>query len=154
EYLESRGYATAGFVANLFYCGADTGLARGFTHYQDYIFPELSAFKLAALLNRPLEGLRAIDDFLSQRANITFFQGLLKGFDAGNRKPAAVVNREFVDWLSRCRQPGRPFFAFLNYFDVHYPYRLPEGSIHRFGRGPRTGHEIDLIEHWRTVEKR
>ena len=29
EYLGSRGYATAGFVANMFYCGADTGLGRG-----------------------------------------------------------------------------------------------------------------------------
>ena len=39
EYLGSRGYATAGFVANTFYCGADTGLGRGFTDYRDYIFP-------------------------------------------------------------------------------------------------------------------
>ena len=31
------------------------------------------------------------------------------------------------------RQPERPFFAFVNYYDVHYPYTLPEGSIHRFG---------------------
>ncbi len=58
EYLGSRGYATAGFVANLFYCGAETGLGRGFTRYQDYIFPGLSAFKPAALVDRPLEGLR------------------------------------------------------------------------------------------------
>ncbi len=47
EYLGSRGYATAGFVANTFYCGADTGLGRGFTVYRDYIFPELSALKPA-----------------------------------------------------------------------------------------------------------
>ena len=35
-----RGYATAGFIANTSYCGTDSGLARGFTRYQDYIFPE------------------------------------------------------------------------------------------------------------------
>jgi hypothetical protein len=44
EYLGSRGYATAGFVANLFYCGSDTGLGRGFTVYRDFIVPGLSAF--------------------------------------------------------------------------------------------------------------
>src|SRR5262249_42267666 len=32
-FLGTKGYATAGFIANTFYCGADTGLARGFTRY-------------------------------------------------------------------------------------------------------------------------
>ena len=40
EYMGSRGYATAGFVANTGYCSYDTGLARGFTHYEDYISQE------------------------------------------------------------------------------------------------------------------
>ena len=31
EHLEARGYATAGFVANLFSCSYDSGLNRGFT---------------------------------------------------------------------------------------------------------------------------
>jgi arylsulfatase A-like enzyme len=153
EYLHSKGFATAGFVANLFYCGADTGLARGFTGFRDYIFPELSALKMASLIDRPVEGLRAIDDHLSMRIDSTLFQSLLSKFDAGRRKPAAVVNREFLDWLSRRDQPGRPFFAFLNYFDVHFPYKLPYGGIHRFGVEPRTGREVELIERWRTVDK-
>ena len=37
EYLGSHGYATAGFVANTDYCSYDTGLDRGFTHYEDYV---------------------------------------------------------------------------------------------------------------------
>ena len=37
EYLGSHGYATAGFVANTLYCSYDTGLDRGFTHYEDYV---------------------------------------------------------------------------------------------------------------------
>jgi arylsulfatase A-like enzyme len=154
EYLGSHGYATSGFVANTFYCGTDTGLNRGFTHYRDYIFPELSAFKWAALVHRPLEGIRSIHDFARTRLNAAFLQGLLVKFDAGNRKPAAAVNHEFLDWLSLRRQPERPFFAFLNYYDAHYPYKLPEGSIHRFGASPRTEREIELIEYWRAVDKR
>ena len=152
EYLGSRGYATAGFVANLFYCGSDSGLERGFTGYQDYIFPGLTAFKLAALVDRPVEGVRAS---IASSGACGF--GLLPGGDPvvrrGNRKPAAVVNREFLDWLAGRRQPERPFFAFLNYYDVHYPYQPPEGSIHRFGARPRNDREIDLIETWRTVDK-
>ena len=73
EYLGSRGYATAGFVANTFYCGADTGLGRGFTLYRDYIFPGLSAFKPAALVDRPVEGLRALHHFLRERCHRSSF---------------------------------------------------------------------------------
>ena len=43
EYMGSRGYATAGFVANTGYCSYDTGLARGFTYYEDYV-PQETCF--------------------------------------------------------------------------------------------------------------
>ncbi len=64
EFLGSRGYATAGFIANYWYCSSDSGLDRGFTAYQDYIFPRLSVFKTAVLVDRPLDGLQAIEGFL------------------------------------------------------------------------------------------
>ncbi len=35
-FLRDRGYATAGVVANQFFCGHDSGLARGFDVYRDY----------------------------------------------------------------------------------------------------------------------
>ena len=38
-------------------------------------------------------------------------------------------------------EPGRPFFAFLNYFDAHYPYQLPPGRLHRFGVEPSDDHQ-------------
>ena len=75
EYLGSRGYATAGFVANTFYCGSDTGLNRGFTVYRDYIFPELSAFKWAVLVSRTLEGIRSIHDYTRRRLKAAFSPG-------------------------------------------------------------------------------
>ena len=40
------------------------------------------------------------------------------------RKDAKGVNREFLGWLDG--HDGRPFFAFLNYFDAHDPYLVPE----------------------------
>src|SRR5262249_37940885 len=36
EVLASHGYATAGFVANRYYAGFDSGLGRGFARYEDY----------------------------------------------------------------------------------------------------------------------
>ncbi len=153
ELLSARGYDTVGIVANTFYCGTDSGLNRGFARYDDYVFPELSAFKLASIVGRPLEGLRAIDNALRARIYSVFFQDLIRKFDAGNRKPASVVNRQFLAWLSDRPEPRRPFFAFLNFFDAHYPYRPEPGGMRRFGSRARTDREIDLIENWRTIDK-
>jgi arylsulfatase A-like enzyme len=157
EYLGARGYATAGFVANRFFCGWDSGLSRGFTQYQDHNLPRLGGFRLAALVDRFLEGLLQVDRFRRNRLGFDrippvedFVIGLFTG---GDRKEAATVNREFLAWLSGRRQPERPFFVFLNYFDTHYPYMVPREHVHRFGARPVTQQEWDLIENWRTVEK-
>ena len=37
EFLAARGYLTAGFAANTSYCSYETGLDRGFAHYEDYV---------------------------------------------------------------------------------------------------------------------
>ena len=50
-------------------------------------------------------------------------------------------------------RPERPFFAFLNYFDAHYPYRLPPGRFHRFGVEPTDARQRILIQHWWELDK-
>ncbi len=40
EFLGRRGYATSAFTANYTYCAHDSGLARGFTHFEDHYFPD------------------------------------------------------------------------------------------------------------------
>ncbi len=156
EFLGARGYATAGFVANTLYCAADSGLGRGFAKYRDYIVPRLTAFKPAALVDRSLGGLQAIEQFLEDRLDWELLRPAVQHLwwlVNADRKAAAVVNREFLDRLSR-RQPDRPFLAFLNYYDAHYPYQLPELSIRRFGVAPRDRHEDDLIQNWWPSDKR
>ncbi|MFI5455378.1 MAG: sulfatase [Isosphaerales bacterium] len=157
EFLGARGYATAGFTANHAYCGTDSGLARGFTVYQDYIFPALTASHMAALINRPVDGLEAVARFLEDRLDFDLLrpalQRLWRLFN-NDRKEAEVINREFLDWLSRRRHPERPFFAFLNFFDAHYPYQLSETGIHRFGAKPRNNREMDLIDDWLQLARR
>jgi arylsulfatase A-like enzyme len=156
EYLSARGYATAGFVANYWYCAADSGLDRGFDHYEDYIFPQLSAFKSTSLVNRSVKGIRGVELFLEDRLDIDLLRTpvhRLWSLISADRKDAAVVNREFLDWLTRRRQPERPFFAFLNYYDAHVPYQLPAGRIHRFGIRPSDARESDMIESWWPMDK-
>jgi arylsulfatase A-like enzyme len=156
EFLETRGYATAGFVANSTYCGSDSGLGRGFTFYEDYFYPELTASKMAVLVDRALAGIDLFVNLLDDRledAPLRPAVAHLRRLFLDNRKGAAVVNREFLDWLSQRAQPERPFLAFLNYVDAHAPYRLPPGRLHRFGVDPTGTHRDVLIQYWWSVDK-
>ena len=132
EFLGNRGYATAGFVANTMYCASDTGLSRGFTHYEDFIFPKFTApqdgrsgqSRLGRFRKNPaVRGGSAI-----ARRVAALCARVWRSF-VFDRKDAATVNREFLDWLSRRTEPARPFFAFLNYSDAHTPYELSRGGF-------------------------
>jgi arylsulfatase A-like enzyme len=160
-YLGSRGYATAGFVANTEYCSYDTGLDRGFTHYEDYVLdlPHLRPLRTALLVERAWNGVATLSLLLRERLTPgqplhARVQSLIQWLLAPNRKDAGSINREFLDWLAHRPEPGRPFFAFLNYFDAHSPYLPPEGAGFRFGPGPRTLADYTLlVEQWKTIDK-
>ncbi len=156
EFLGGRGYATAGFVANTRYCASDSGLGRGFAHYQDYIFPELTAFKMAVLASRALEGFQVIvsflEDWLASPGLLAPCKRLWRALDF-DRKGAAAVNREFLGWLAHRARSQRPFFAFLNYNDAHTPYQLPPGRLHRFGVEPPDKYHRILIQDWWGLKK-
>jgi arylsulfatase A-like enzyme len=151
EFLGSHGYATAGCIANTWYCASDSGLNRGFATYHDYIFPRLTAFKSTVLVDRTMDGLVAVERFLQDWLDYDFLRPAVDRLGwlvRTNRKDASAINREFLDWLSGQRRPERPFFAFLNYFDAHYPYELPATGIRRFGSKPRTRSESTLMRDW------
>lgn len=110
EVLSVRGYLTAGFVANLFYCTRGSGLSRGFLHYEDYPASP-GQIVLSSSLGRALITNNRL------RRVVGYYELL-------NRKDAATLNRDFLRWLSRADR--RPFFAFLNYMDAHAPYLPPK----------------------------
>jgi arylsulfatase A-like enzyme len=143
EHLGSLGYATAGFVGNTFYASYDTGLDRGFTHYEDYVLDEINAARTVKLVNESLLAIGQIGQFwpMSCRTSLAL--------SYGERKDAQVVNRAFLDWLSRRGQPQRPFFAFLNYVDAHSPYLLPPGVPDRLGSPRMSDADVRLLaESW------
>jgi arylsulfatase A-like enzyme len=156
EFLSSQGYATAGFIANTLYCASDSGLGRGFTEYHDYVFPYLTALRMAVMVNRLQEGVELAVDLVDQNLDLPisdWYGKQISPLFVADRKDAETVNRQFLGWLSR-RPPDRPFFAFLNYFDAHWPYRLPADRVHRFGVGPKTRRQKSLIHEWWSLEKR
>ena len=137
EFLGRRGYSTGGFVANSFFCGHESGLSRGFQTYRDYPVTPGDVFRASSLgwfLARNVT--RAREELLWA---MTTDGPAQIGLDFP-RKPAAAVNREFLDWLDHRDQ--RPFFTFLNFFDAHDPYLPPDRPSRPFGRIPEVARAI------------
>jgi arylsulfatase A-like enzyme len=134
EVLEKEGYRTGAFSANRTYFSRDLGFGRGFVHFEDYFHSPSDAFVRTlygrefariylkrsehSLVKRMLRKLR-LTSLLDQDAEGSGSYGGAFGV----RKRADVINEEVMTWVDRDRQ--RPFFAFLNYFDVHDPYGAP-----------------------------
>lgn len=108
EQMRDRGYLTAGFVANHWYCLAESGLNRGFGHYADFAFNRAMLAHNSAILR--VMGPAKLMGLMGASARL---------YD----KSADQVNQEFLAWLPRT--DGRPYFAFLNYLDAHRPYLPP-----------------------------
>ena len=156
-YLGSRGYATAGFVANTLYCGYDTGLAEGFTHYEDYNLQQMDAFLMARLTERALLGYFQLSAWIHTRFQSNTLASVDSFIEAyvynGKRKNATMINRDFFKWLSQRREPERPFFVFLNYFDTHDAYLPPRWTDYRFGLRPTNPSDFAVLQNWESIDK-
>jgi arylsulfatase A-like enzyme len=143
EYLESLGYATAGFVGNTFYVSYDSGIDRGFTHYEDYVLDGLNAARTVKLINEVLLVTSQLGRFWPMSCQTSL------ALSSGARKDARIINRALLDWLSQRREPQRPFFAFVNYVDAHSPYLLPPGVPDRLGSPRMSDADMRLLaESW------
>jgi hypothetical protein len=70
-------------------------------------------------VSRAIAGIEAIVAFVEDDLGLaplrSYVQALARSLSR-DRKSAAVINRELLDWLAGRAQTERPFFAFLNYF--------------------------------------
>ena len=153
EYLGHRGYDSAGFVANLDYCGRESGLARGFAHYEDFPLGAWDVFNRYIALGRRLQidaMAFTLDEFLER------FIGRATGLAAPSKehaRDAAAVNEGFLEWLTWQQKRRRPFFAFLNFNDAHSPYVVPDPTIPGFGLRPSSSRDLRTLAAWTTVDK-
>jgi arylsulfatase A-like enzyme len=133
EIFREQGYATGGFVANLRYTSYQSGLAAGFVHYEDYPISIRQIFLHSSLRRMNLWGSLTASKSLRQAVGRLLSVGSWRlGTDpAEDFKNASRVSSPFLDWQRTLG--GRPFFAFLNYFDAHDPYRPPGQFRNRFG---------------------
>ena len=133
--LQQRGYRTGAFSANRVYFTSNVGLGRGFIHFEDYFD------SVGDALVRTEFGREFARRYMNRSRKSIFTRafralGLGSWLDKdsegsgdyggafGIRKRADEVNREALRWIERDTE--RPFFAFLNYLDVHYSYGGPQ----------------------------
>lgn len=105
EILESEGYQTAA-IAGSFVLHSRFGFAQGFSFYDDAFEEATSTFRMPEWEGMVVEG----------------------GFD----RRADDVTARVIRWMENDRNPERPFFLFVHYFDPHSPYMSPEPFFSRF----------------------
>jgi arylsulfatase A-like enzyme len=136
-FLRDHGYATAGFAANTHFCSQWYGLGRGFTHYEDVAVTPLEILR-SSIMGRCLVRKASLNDSRS-RPTACF-----------ERKDAETINDEVLTWLA-ARPKGRPFFAFLNYYDAHDPYLAPPRAPRHFGLTPQSADDFANLRDWLKV---
>src|SRR6185437_5209514 len=129
--FRARGYRTAAFSANTLLFCRRRGFGRGFIHFED--------------------------DFQSLGSSFaqTFYGDLIKHLlfqlqwkrDLFGRRRAEQINQHALRWIDGGHGP---FFVFLNYMDVHDPYRPPEPYLHRYTKMRDAGSRAS--EHWEWFE--
>jgi len=56
-----------------------------------------------------------------------------------DRRPAVDVTNSALGWLSGASRSGKPFFAWIHYFDAHFPYAPPPEYAQQFPNQPYDG---------------
>lgn len=145
EHLRDRGYATAGFVGNIFYGSAHYGLDRGFSHYHDIPGNITRRVTLRELVRASHLGESLLLHYERKWRILAPMQR--------QRLDGAELNREALAWLDQTRPPDRPFFLFLNEFDAHSPYSLPAAAPQRFSQVPPDRLDAELKQLARLEER-
>ncbi len=105
EDFRRAGYRTGGFVGNTGMASHETGLARGFSRYDDHLLGVMRALA-------------------STNASVLLTNKLVRRvtghWETYNRNGADEIVPRALGWIDE--RPGRPFFAFVNLFDAHGPY--------------------------------
>ena len=106
ERLRALGFQTAGIVSS-FVLDRRFGWEQGFDHYEDDFQSAEASWR-----TEKWEEFKMSTGAFDRRANYTTDRALR--------------------WLSRDRDPARPFFLFVHYFDPHAPYDPPPPFDVRF----------------------
>jgi arylsulfatase A-like enzyme len=116
ERFRDAGYVTGGFVGN-YMVSHEVGVARGFTHYEDF--------------QRDVRQLAMSSSLTVWVLHWTRLRRAIHWYNHVNRRDADALNAGVVHWVRS--RGARPYFAFVNYFDAHEFYLPPAPFATMFG---------------------
>lgn len=138
QVMREHGFRTAGFSANISYAGPASGLERGFTRYSTRPLNLGRVIRAAPIWNTPtgvaVWKARGWTEVLAALRPPKLARSF---FPEGRYRPAENIGTLFLDWQRQ--DNAHPFFAFLNFLDVH------EHHTPRTAR-PEVVHGADLNE--------
>jgi arylsulfatase A-like enzyme len=114
-----HGYVTGGFTGNLFYGSRDFGMGRGFAWYDDEAGVTLK---------------KILSTYNLTRRQLAFWLRLQNSHQELVSRRSRRISAKFLRWVDR--REGRPFYAFVNYFDAHAPYFAPKPFDVAFSKTP------------------
>jgi arylsulfatase A-like enzyme len=110
EFLHAKGYKTAGFIGS-FALASVFGINQGFQTYDESFIGDPSSY-----IERQVES--------STKGNNSFDIIIPKTNVGHIMRSAEEVNASFFKWLDH--QKDDKFFAFVHYYDPHFPYDPPQ----------------------------
>jgi arylsulfatase A-like enzyme len=133
EFLSAKGYTTAAFVGS-FALASVFGVNQGFQEYEENFYGNAKQyvardFQFTTRENKPIE-------YILRHAVMDY------------SRSAEDVNKAFFQWLDKTNP--RKFFAFVHYYDPHFPYNPPKEWYLRHLKSipqktPFTQEELDLL---------
>lgn len=111
--LQRAGYRTGGFVGTKV-LRASTNFAEGFDVYDDQVDPAVCDTRLWGLVHDVQAAAAKAVPALNNDGNPHWFETL--------QRPADDVLDSALAFIEESEAAGRPWFVFVNMFDVHWPY--------------------------------
>lgn len=136
ESLRSNGFATVGYHSNP-HLGPEKNYNHGFDNFNDGAEDDDSSTTIKNLVDRNIDSNSRLYAML--RRIYHYFEMTT---DSSAYTPAPQINERAVDWLDGSRTGGDPFFMWLHYMDVHYPFTPPDSSVEALGETPLSKRRI------------
>ncbi|MFN2286548.1 MAG: sulfatase [Anaerolineae bacterium] len=143
EILQRAGYATAAFHSNP-YLSLNLGYGKGFSSFWDSMETTSAVSKLASRAKLIIKRDSTLYRFLRRLARRFETQAEISYYTR-----AEEVNGRAIKWLQNQQSP---FFLWLHYMDLHYPYNPPVSFVQRVRpEGIPKAQQADIVS--RSLEK-
>jgi arylsulfatase A-like enzyme len=128
EELQKAGYETLGFHSNP-HLGSNHNYDNGFDRFEDSAEGSDSVATLKDRVERRLD-----DDSLIYKFLRRVWHYFTLSTDTSAYARAGTISNKAIDWIEGER--SSPFFMWLHYMDVHYPFTPDEESLSALGIDP------------------